>query len=36
LLSGEISYRPDPLEVPADGDVLICCARPKGDLVLDM
>jgi ferredoxin-NADP reductase/MOSC domain-containing protein YiiM len=36
LLSGEISYRPDPLEPPADGDVLICCARPKGDLVLDM
>ncbi len=36
LLSGRVDYRPDPLEPPADGDVLICCARPDGDLVLDM
>jgi ferredoxin-NADP reductase/MOSC domain-containing protein YiiM/ferredoxin len=36
LLSGGISYSPDPLEPPADGDVLICCARPSTDLVLDM
>jgi ferredoxin-NADP reductase/MOSC domain-containing protein YiiM len=36
LLSGDISYSPDPLEPPADGDVLICCARPGTDTVLDM
>jgi ferredoxin-NADP reductase len=36
MLSGRITYRPDPLEPPADGDVLICCAHPDGDLVLDM
>jgi ferredoxin-NADP reductase len=36
LLSGEISYSPDPLEPPADGEVLICCARPGTDIVLDM
>ncbi len=36
LLSGDISYSPDPLEPPADGQVLICCARPKTELVLDM
>jgi ferredoxin-NADP reductase/MOSC domain-containing protein YiiM len=36
LLSGDISYAPDPLEPPADGEVLICCARPATDLVLDM
>jgi ferredoxin-NADP reductase/MOSC domain-containing protein YiiM len=36
LLSGEYSYDPDPLEPPADGQVLICCTRPKTDLVLDM
>ena len=36
LLSGNISYAPDPLEPPADGQVLICCARPGTDLVLDM
>jgi ferredoxin-NADP reductase/MOSC domain-containing protein YiiM len=36
LLSGRVSYRPDPLELPADGQVLICCARPGTDIVLDM
>jgi ferredoxin-NADP reductase/MOSC domain-containing protein YiiM len=36
LLSGNITYAPDPLELPEDGQVLICCARPATDLVLDM
>jgi ferredoxin-NADP reductase/MOSC domain-containing protein YiiM len=36
LLSGDITYKPDPLELPADGQVLICCARPATDIVLDM
>jgi ferredoxin-NADP reductase/MOSC domain-containing protein YiiM/ferredoxin len=36
LLSGQVGYRPDPLEPPADGQVLICCAQPATDLVLDM
>ena len=36
LLSGAVSYAPDPLEPPADGEVLICCARPSADIVLDM
>ena len=36
LLSGDVSYAPDPLEPPADGQVLICCARPSTDIVLDM
>jgi ferredoxin len=36
LLSGDVSYFPDPLESPADGEVLICCARPGTDIVLDM
>jgi ferredoxin-NADP reductase/MOSC domain-containing protein YiiM/ferredoxin len=36
LLSGDIGYAPDPLELPADGQVLICCARPATDIVLDM
>jgi ferredoxin-NADP reductase/MOSC domain-containing protein YiiM len=35
LLSGDITYAPDPLELPADGQVLICCARPATDIVLD-
>ena len=36
LLSGTISYRPAPLELPAEGEVLICCAQPDTDIVLDV
>jgi ferredoxin-NADP reductase/MOSC domain-containing protein YiiM len=36
LLTGDVRYRPDPLEPPADGEVLICCSRPDTDIVLDM
>ena len=36
LLSGEITYAPDPLEPPPDGQVLICCSRPGTEIVLDM
>jgi ferredoxin-NADP reductase/MOSC domain-containing protein YiiM len=36
LLSGNITYDPDPLEPPTDGDVLICCSHPKTDIVLDL
>jgi ferredoxin-NADP reductase/MOSC domain-containing protein YiiM len=36
LLSGDITYSPDPLEPPADGQILICCARPATEIVLDM
>jgi len=36
LLSGQVRYAPDPLEPPADGQVLICCAQPDTDIVLDM
>jgi ferredoxin-NADP reductase len=36
LLSGQITYSPEPLESPAEGEVLICCARPDTDIVLDM
>jgi ferredoxin len=36
LLSGDITYSPDPLEPPADGQVLICCARPATEIVLDI
>jgi ferredoxin-NADP reductase/MOSC domain-containing protein YiiM len=35
LLSGDVTYDPDPLELPANGQVLICCARPASDIVLD-
>jgi ferredoxin len=36
LLTGTISYDPDPLDPPSDGQVLICCARPTTDIVLDL
>jgi ferredoxin-NADP reductase/MOSC domain-containing protein YiiM len=36
LVSGELSYSPDPLEPPPDGQALICCSRPGTDVVLDM
>jgi len=36
VVSGEVTYAPRPLEPPADGAVLICCARPAGELVLDL
>ncbi|MFE1994516.1 2Fe-2S iron-sulfur cluster-binding protein [Streptomyces parvulus] len=36
LLSGTVGYDPAPLEDPASGEVLTCCARPDGDVVLDM
>jgi ferredoxin-NADP reductase/MOSC domain-containing protein YiiM len=36
LLSGEVSYDPEPLEPPARGAALICCSRPASEIVLDM
>jgi ferredoxin len=36
LISGSVTYQPDPLDAPAEGNVLICCSRPKSDVVLDI
>jgi MOSC domain-containing protein YiiM/ferredoxin-NADP reductase len=36
LISGSVNYQPDPLDPPAKGNVLICCARPKEDVVIDI
>jgi ferredoxin-NADP reductase len=36
LVAGSIGYRPDPVDAPADGNVLICCSQPKGDIVIDL
>ena len=36
LLSGTVSYAPDPVDEPASGSTLICCSQPSGDLVLDL
>jgi ferredoxin-NADP reductase/MOSC domain-containing protein YiiM len=36
MLSGSIAYDPEPLELPPAGEILLCCARPDSDVVLDM
>jgi ferredoxin-NADP reductase/MOSC domain-containing protein YiiM len=36
LIAGSVGYRPDPVEPPPDGSVLICCSQPRGDIVLDL
>jgi ferredoxin-NADP reductase/MOSC domain-containing protein YiiM len=36
LVGGEVSYRPEPLDQPAPGQVLVCCAQPATDLWLDL
>jgi ferredoxin-NADP reductase/MOSC domain-containing protein YiiM len=36
LVSGTVSYRPDPLDPPAAGDLLICCSQPQEDVVIDL
>ncbi|MFL6027915.1 MAG: MOSC domain-containing protein, partial [Friedmanniella sp.] len=36
LLSGAVRYAPTPLTPPDSGDVLVCCARPVADVVLDL
>ena len=36
LIIGAVGYLPDPVEPPADGNALICCCRPEGDIVLDL
>jgi ferredoxin-NADP reductase len=36
LVSGSTVYQPEPLEKPADGNVLVCCSQPIGDVVLDL
>jgi len=33
LVSGSVEYGPELLDKPAEGNLLICCARPAGDVV---
>ena len=36
LIGGEVRYSPDPLDPPADGNVLICCSTPVSEIQLDL
>jgi ferredoxin-NADP reductase/MOSC domain-containing protein YiiM len=36
LVSGVVVYGPEPLDKPADGNLLVCCSQPTGDVVIDL
>jgi ferredoxin-NADP reductase/MOSC domain-containing protein YiiM/ferredoxin len=36
LVSGAVVYGPEPLDRPADGNVLTCCSQPSRDVVIDL
>ncbi len=36
LVSGAVVYAPEPLEKPADGNLLVCCSQPIRDVVIDL
>jgi len=36
LVSGAVLYRPEPLDKPADGNLLVCCSQPVRDIVIDL
>jgi ferredoxin-NADP reductase len=36
LIGGVVDYEPAPLEPPAEGNVLICCSRPRGEVEIDL
>jgi ferredoxin-NADP reductase/MOSC domain-containing protein YiiM len=36
LISGAVAYRPEPLDKPADGNVLVCCSQPIRDVAIDL
>jgi ferredoxin-NADP reductase/MOSC domain-containing protein YiiM len=36
LVSGTVVYGPEPLDKPADGNLLVCCSQPVQDVVIDL
>ena len=36
VLSGSVDYSPEPVDRPGEGNALVCCSRPREDLVLDL
>lgn len=36
LVAGTVAYQPEPIDAPAQGNVLICCSQPQGDVVIDL
>ena len=36
LVSGAVADAPEPLDKPAEGNILVCCSQPVGDAVIDL
>ena len=36
LVSGAVVYAPEPLDKAADGNILVCCSQPHGEIVIDL
>ncbi|MFZ0582562.1 MAG: MOSC and FAD-binding oxidoreductase domain-containing protein [Candidatus Acidiferrales bacterium] len=36
LVSGAVAYDPQPLDKPADGNLLVCCSQPTTEVVIDL
>jgi ferredoxin-NADP reductase/MOSC domain-containing protein YiiM len=36
LIAGAVNYNPEPIDRPGEGNVLTCCSRPQGDIVIDL
>jgi ferredoxin len=36
LVSGAVVYGPEPLDKPADGNLLVCCSQPIRGVVIDL
>nr|WP_168531868.1 MOSC and FAD-binding oxidoreductase domain-containing protein [Streptomyces sp. RPA4-2]QIY66228.1 MOSC domain-containing protein [Streptomyces sp. RPA4-2] len=36
LMAGTVHYSPDPVEPPAEGNILICCSTPTEGVILDL
>jgi ferredoxin-NADP reductase len=36
LVSGAVAYGPEPLDKPAEGNILVCCSQPIRDVVIDL
>jgi ferredoxin-NADP reductase len=36
LVSGRVVYGPEPLDQPAEGNLLVCCSQPIQDVVIDL
>jgi ferredoxin len=36
LIAGAVQYDPEPVEPPAEGNLLTCCSRPQADVIIDL